>query len=71
MKVGQQVELKNDNVNGVGKKGDRGFILYKLYEPVDGWEIMVKLANNVTEAFMEKDLMIAPKTLKLIGGIRV
>jgi hypothetical protein len=66
MNVGQMVELKRDNDNGVGNEGDKGFVLYKLYEPVDGWEIMVKLKGG-TEAFLEKDLKIATKVLTKVS----
>ena len=38
MNIGNVVELKRDNLEGIGCKGDKGVLLYKLYEPVDGWE---------------------------------
>lgn len=63
MNVGQTVELKRDNLNGIGSKGDKGTLLYKLYNPVDGWDYMVKLYNGATEGFNEKDLKIAVKTI--------
>lgn len=63
MNVGQLVELKHDNLNGIGSKGDKGVLLYKLYNPVDGWDCMVKLYNGATEGFNEKDLKIAVKTI--------
>lgn len=63
LKVGNIIELAHDNELGVGKKGDKGKVLYKLYEPVDGWNYMVKLYNGATEAFLEKDLKIAAKKL--------
>ena len=66
MNIGNVVELKRDNLNGLGNKGDKGVLLYKLYEPVDGWEYMVKLYSGVTEAFDEKDLKLSVKTLDKI-----
>ena len=66
MNIGNVVEVKRDNLNGIGNKGDKGVILYKLYEPVDGWEYMVKLYSGSTEAFLEKDLNLAAKTLDKI-----
>ena len=66
MNIGNVVELKRDNLNGIGNKGDKGVLLYKLYEPVDGWEYMVKLYSGSTEGFLEKDLKLAVKTLDKI-----
>ena len=66
MNIGNVVELKRDNLNGIGNKGDKGVLLYKLYEPVDGWEYMVRLYSGSTEAFLEKDLKLAAKTLDKI-----
>lgn len=66
MNVGNIIELKRDNLEGVGTKGDNGVILYKLYKPVDGYEYMVKLYSGSTEAFLEKDLNLAAKTLDKI-----
>ena len=66
MNIGNVVELKRDNLNGIGNKGDKGVILYKLYEPVDGWEYMVRLYSGSTEAFLEKDLKLSVKTLDKI-----
>ena len=66
MNIGNVVELKRDNLNGIGRKGEKGLVLYKLYEPVDGWEYMVKLYSGSTEAFLEKDLKLAAKTLDKI-----
>ena len=63
MNIGNVVELKRDNLTGIGNKGDKGVLLYKLYEPVDGWEYMVKLYSGSTEAFLQKDLKLAAKTL--------
>lgn len=63
MNIGNVVELKRDNLNGIGNKGDKGVILYKLYEPVDGWEYMVKLYSGSTEAFLEKDLKLSVKNI--------
>ena len=67
MYIGQTVELKRDNLNGIGCKGDKGVLLYKLYKHVDGYEYMVKLYNGATEAFNEKDLKLAVKTLDKIN----
>ncbi|UVX34552.1 MAG: hypothetical protein [Bacteriophage sp.] len=67
MNIGNVVELKRDNLNGIGNKGDKGVLLYKLYKPVDGWEYMVKLYNGSTEAFLEKDLKLAVKTIDKIN----
>lgn len=63
LKVGTIIELNHDNESGLGNKGDKGKVLYKLYKPVDGWEYMVKLYNGSTEAFLEKDLKKVVKTL--------
>lgn len=67
MNIGNVVELKRDNLNGIGNKGDKGVILYKLYEPVDGWEYMVKLYSGSTEGFLEKDLKLAVKTIDKVN----
>lgn len=67
MKIGNVVELKQDNHNGVGNKGDKGVILYKLYKPVDGYEYMVRLYNGSTEAFLEKDLKLAVKNIDKVN----
>lgn len=67
MNIGNVVELKRDNLNGIGNKGDKGVILYKLYEPVDGWEYMVKLYRGSTEGFLEKDLKLAVKTIDKVN----
>lgn len=67
IKIGNVVELKRDNLNGIGNKGDKGVILYKLYEPVDGWEYMVKLYSGSTEGFLEKDLKLAVKTIDKVN----
>lgn len=66
MNIGNVVELKRDNLTGIGNKGDKGVLLYKLYEPVDGWEYVVKLYSGSTEAFLEKDLKLSVKTLDKI-----
>lgn len=66
IKVGNVVELKRDNLNGLGSKGDKGVVLYKLYKPVDDWDYVVKLYSGSTEAFLEKDLKLAVKTLDKI-----
>lgn len=67
MNIGNVVELKRDNLNGLGNKGDKGVLLYKLYEPVEGWEYMVRLYSGTTEAFLEKDLRLAVKTLDKVN----
>ena len=67
MNIGNVVELKRDNLNGIGNKGDKGVLLYKLYEPVDGWEYVVKLYSGSTEAFLEKDLKVAVKTIDKVS----
>ena len=63
IKIGNVVELKEDNLNGIGNKGDKGVVLYKLYNPVDGWDYMIRLYSGSTEAFLEKDLKLAVKHL--------
>lgn len=67
MNVGNVVELKRDNLNGIGNKGDKGVLLYKLYKPVDEYEYMVKLYSGSTEAFLEKDLKLAVKTIDKVN----
>ena len=66
MNIGNIIELKRNNLNGVGNKGDKGVILYKLYKPVDGYEYMVKLYKGSTEGFDEKDLKLGVKTIDKI-----
>lgn len=56
MNVGQAIQLRRDNLNGVGNKGDTGFVKDLLYKPMDGWEVLVKLSNGGTEGFMFEDL---------------
>lgn len=63
IKVGNIIELKRDNLNGIGRKGGKGLVLYKLYKPVDGWDYVVHLYSGSTEAFLEKDLKLAVKTI--------
>ena len=63
MNIGNVVELKRDNLNGIGNKGDKGVLLYKLYNPVDGWDYVVHLYSGSTEGFLEKDLKLAVKTI--------
>ena len=63
MNIGNVVELKRDNLTGIGNKGDKGVVLYKLYKPVDGYEYMVRLYSGSTEAFLEKDLKLAAKNI--------
>ena len=67
MNIGNVVELKRDNLNGIGRKGEKGLVLYKLYKPVDGYEVLVRLENGSTEAFLEKDLNLAVKTIDKVN----
>ena len=67
MNIGNLVELKRDNLTGIGNKGDKGVLLYKLYEPFDGWEYVVKLYSGSTEGFLEKDLKLAVKTIDKVN----
>ena len=66
MNVGNVVELKRDNLEGMGCKGEKGVVLYKLYNPVDGWDYMIRLYSGSTEGFLEKDLKLSVKTLDKI-----
>lgn len=66
MNVGNIVELKRDNLQGIGRKDEKGVVLYKLYKPVDGYEVLVRLENGATEGFLEKDLKLSVKTLDKI-----
>nr|DAS03782.1 MAG TPA: hypothetical protein [Caudoviricetes sp.] len=67
MNVGNIVELKRDNLQGIGRKDEKGVVLYKLYKPVDGYEYMVRLYSGSTEAFLEKDLRVSIKTLDKVN----
>lgn len=67
MNIGNVVELTRDNLGGIGNKGDKGVLLYKLYKPVDGYEYMVRLYSGSTEAFLEKDLRVSIKTLDKVN----
>lgn len=67
MNIGNVVELKRDNLEGIGCKGDKGVVLYKLYKPVDGYEYMVRLYSGSTEAFLEKDLKLAVKNIDKVS----
>lgn len=67
MNIGNVVELKRDNLNGIGNKGDKGVLIYKLYKPVDGYEYMVRLYSGATEGFLEKDLNLAVKTIDKVN----
>lgn len=67
IKVGSMIELTRDNINGLGSKGDKGVVLYKLYNPVDGWDYMIRLYSGATEAFLEKDLKLSVKLLDKIN----
>ena len=65
--LGNVVELKRDNLEGMGCKGEKGVVLYKLYNPVDGWDYMIRLYSGSTEAFLEKDLNLAVKTIDKVN----
>lgn len=67
MNIGNVVELKRDNLNGLGNKGDKGVLLYKMYKPVDGYKYMVKLYKGSTEGFDEKDLKLAVKNIDKVN----
>lgn len=67
MNIGNMVELKRDNLEGLGRKGEKGVVLYKLYRPVDGYEYMVRLYSGATEGFLEKDLKLAVKTIDKVN----
>lgn len=67
MNIGNIVELKRDNLEGIGCKGDKGVLLYKMYEPVDGYEVLVRLENGATEGFLEKDLKLAVKNIDKVN----
>ena len=67
MNIGNVVELKRDNLNGIGNKGDKGVINCFLYKPVDVYEVLVRLENGFTEAFLEKDLKVAVKTIDKVN----
>lgn len=67
MNIGNMVELKRDNLEGLGRKGEKGVVLYKLYRPVDGYDYMVRLYSGATEGFLEKDLKLSVKTLDKIN----
>lgn len=69
MNIGNVVELKRDNLNGLGNKGDKGVLLYKMYKPVDGYEYMVKLYSGSTEAFLEKDLKLSTKNIDKVNMV--
>lgn len=69
MNIGNVVELKRDNLEGIGCKGDKGVLLYKLYKPVDGWDYVVHLYSGSTEAFLEKDLTLVVKTIEKISQL--
>ena len=66
MNIGNVVELKRDNLTGIGNKGDKGVLLYKLYKPVDGWDYVVHLYSGSTEKKKKKDLKLSVKTLDKI-----
>lgn len=66
LNVGQYVELKNDNHNGIGNKGDKVYILAKVFKPIDGVELICRFANGATEGFLQRELKLATKTLDKI-----
>lgn len=61
--VGNYVELKHDNLNGIGSKGDKVYILAKVFKPIDGVEVICRFANGATEGFLQRELKLATKTL--------
>ena len=67
IKVGNIIELKRDNLEGMGCNGEKGVVLYKLYNPVDGWDYMIRLYSGSTEAFLEKDLKLAVKPIDKVN----
>lgn len=69
-KTGQYVELKNDNHNGIGSKGDKVYILAKVFKPIDGVELICRFANGCTEGFLERELKLATKTLDKITVVK-
>lgn len=69
-KIGQYAELKNDNHNGIGSKGDKVVILAKLFKLVDGVELICRFANGATEGFLQRELKLATKTLDRITLIK-
>lgn len=69
-KIGAYAELKNDNHNGIGKKGDKVYILAKLFKPIDGVELICRFANGATEGFLQRELKLTTKTLDKITVIK-
>ena len=69
-KIGSYVELKNDNLNGIGNKGDKVYILAEVFKPVDGVELICRFANGDTEGFLQRELKLATKTLDRITIIK-
>ncbi|MGV2809940.1 hypothetical protein [Enterococcus faecalis] len=69
-KIGTYVELKNDNLNGIGNKGDKVYILAKVFKPIDGVELICRFANGATEGFLQRELKLATKTLDKIAIIK-
>lgn len=62
-KIGTYAELKHDNLNGIGSKGDKVYILAKVFKPIDGVEVICRFANGATEGFLQRELKLATKTL--------
>lgn len=69
-KIGAYAELKNDNHNGIGSKGDKVYILAKVFKPIDGVELICRFANGATEGFLERELKLATKTLDKITVVK-
>lgn len=69
-KVGQYVELKNDNLTGIGNKGDKVFILAQVFKPIDGVELVCRFANGCTEGFLQRELKLATKTIDKITLVK-
>lgn len=68
--VGQYAELKNDNHNGIGNKGDKVYILTKVFKPIDGVELICRFSNGCTEGFLQRELKLATKTLDKIVVVK-
>ena len=69
-KIGAYAELKNDNYNGIGNKGDKVYILAKVFKPIDGVELICRFATGATEGFLQRELKLATKTLDRITLIK-
>lgn len=60
---GQRVELKNNNLEGIGRKGQRGIVVSQLYRPVDGYDLLVRFDDGTTEGFYKTKLQKVIKQL--------